>query len=66
MLLANRLARTLFLLITTLALAGCFGSADTTPEEDIPDIPPATRTMPGESGGETDTSGGATPAQPPR
>jgi len=59
---ANRLACTLMIVSSCLAIAGCSGSEDTIPESDIPDIPPATRTMPGESG---DQGGGGIPAKPP-
>lgn len=64
MLFVTRLARTLLIFIFCLATVGC-GSGDTTPESEIPDIPPSTRTMPGESG---DSGGqeGAVPAQPTR
>ncbi len=64
MLVVTRIARHTFLVISCLALVGCSGSADTTPEADIPNIPPAaTRSMPGDTGGNGNE---AIPAQPPR
>jgi hypothetical protein len=60
---AIRFARTIVVLVACVAVVGCFGSKDTTPESDIPDIPPATRTVPGEG---NDSGDDFIPAQPPR
>lgn len=60
----TRGVRTVVFLISCWALAGCSAKQDTTPEADIPDIPPSSRTMPGEgedTGGKAD---GFMPAPP--
>jgi len=53
----------LFLCLTTL---GCSGAKDTTPESEIPNIPPATRTAPGDNGSAGDGSDNFLPAPPSR
>lgn len=59
---AQPFARVMCVLLLGFAFLGCSGG-ETTPPEEIPDIPPATRTMPGEDGS---GGAGAIPSQPPR
>lgn len=59
---AARFAILFLVLMSCGALVGCSGSNDTVPESEIPDIPPTTRTMPGDDGGKTSDF---TPAPPP-
>lgn len=61
---ATRFACTLVFLGCYLAMVGCSGSADAPPASEIPDIPPSTRSAPGEvdPGGQKSEF---VPAQPP-
>lgn len=62
---ATRFACTLVFLMSCWTMVGCSGSGDTTPESEIPDIPPTTRTMPGQDGATGGQKGDFIPAPPP-